>query len=190
MRVVAPALVVGGVLLAAYLLRRFPVYRRATDLLFSLGHYEAALATCERAIALDSGDSLLQANRGTILAMLGREEEALASFARVCELAPAIDPLVWMNYATTLRIMGRTEVALPLYERALLLQPTPLQAAYILAGKGSTLVDLDQFAEARGAFAEALRLLAQATGEADALSHAELFAYLREAREKTLDSLH
>jgi tetratricopeptide (TPR) repeat protein len=188
-RVAAAALVGGGILLAANLLGSSPAYRRATDLLFSLGRYEDALATSEQAIALDPGDSLLQANRGTILAMLGRDEEALASYAHACELAPAIEPLMWMNCATTLRVLGKPAVALLFYERGLQLQPTLLQSVIILTGKGDALVELGMLIEALRAFDDALLLCDHAADEAGDLAHAELFAYLRETREKTLDSL-
>lgn len=157
-------------------------HRFASEALFSLGCYTDALAACERAAALDPDDSLIYENRGTILAMLGRDEEALASYGRACECAPSIQPLMWLNYATTLRVMGRFEAALLLYKKGLALHPHPAQAIVLLTCKGDTLMDLGSIREAVHAYEEAEYLAGGLAPDAPDRPGADFCAHLEEVK--------
>jgi|SRR5579885_56981 tetratricopeptide (TPR) repeat protein len=159
-------------------------HRTMADLLFSLERYAEALDACERALALEPHDSLLLENRGTLLALSGRYEEALVSFALACEQAMEIEALMWQNYGTTLRVLGRVEASLLLYERALALRPPPDQAVIILTSKGDALLELGRAGEAVSVFDEAQRLVEQLPPALDGWPGQELLAHLASQRRR------
>jgi tetratricopeptide (TPR) repeat protein len=159
-------------------------HRCASELLFSLERYTEALDACDQAMVLDPDDSLLHENHGTILAMLGRYEEALVSYGRACECPPDIQPLMWLNYATTLRVLGRTEAALLFYEKGLALNPYPAQAVVLLTCKGDALMDLGRVGEAVSTFDEAQRLEQMLPPEAADRPGPDFFAHLCQANQQ------
>ncbi len=84
--------------------------------------YQEALATVERALALDPTSAEIHYAQGTYLAMLARHTEALAAFEHALELAPLFVP-AWDGKAWALSILGHREEALAAVNRALELDP-------------------------------------------------------------------
>ncbi|SDJ63602.1 Tetratricopeptide repeat-containing protein [Nonomuraea maritima] len=101
------------------------------------GRYAAAMELVERAIELAETDLagehpihrlVLYANRGQLLAMAGRKEEALADYTRAVEADPGY-PDYYLDRGNLLQELGRTEEALADYEAVMRLSP-PFPEAY------------------------------------------------------------
>jgi predicted O-linked N-acetylglucosamine transferase (SPINDLY family) len=92
------------------------------NLLKDGGRYEEALASYDRAIALDPDYAYAFCNRGVVLERLDRWDAACESYDRAVALAPD-DPLAHYNRGTVLRVLGRFEEALASYARAIALAP-------------------------------------------------------------------
>ena len=78
----------------------------------------AALATCERILAVDPRNGALQAQRGRILTRLKRPEEALVALGAALELDGRA-PEVWAEYGLAQCALQRWAEGLPALERAL-----------------------------------------------------------------------
>ncbi|RVX44217.1 Tfp pilus assembly protein PilF [Nonomuraea polychroma] len=101
------------------------------------GRREAAMELVQRAIDLAEADLpgehpihrlVLHANRAQLLAMAGREEEALADYTRAVEADPGY-PDYYLDRGNLLHRLGRDEEALADYEAVMRLSP-PFPEAY------------------------------------------------------------
>jgi Tfp pilus assembly protein PilF len=82
-----------------------------------------AVASLERAAALDPADASLQVQLGRALRDAGDFAAALAALQKACELAPDFAP-AWFNLGTQLFMATRAEEARAAFERAHALAPT------------------------------------------------------------------
>jgi tetratricopeptide (TPR) repeat protein len=119
-----------------------------------LGRPAEAVASFDRAIALEPACIEAHNNRGIALQVLKRPAEALASFERALALQPQSAEL-HNNRGNILRHLGRLPDALASYERALALQPN-LAAAH--NNRGLTLQSLRRYPEAAASYRRALEL--------------------------------
>jgi tetratricopeptide (TPR) repeat protein len=120
----------------------------------SLGRLEEALASYDRALALDSSFLPAWNNRGVILKEMNRLEEALSSYDRALALNPDL-AIVLTNRANVANELGRIAEALSGYDRALALNPGEADACN---GRGNIMRKLDRIAEAEEMFRRAILL--------------------------------
>jgi tetratricopeptide (TPR) repeat protein len=73
-----------------------------------LGRYEAAIASCDRALAITPNDSRILTHRGNALRYAGRYDEAIASYDRVIILKPTYQT-VYYDKAVVYALQGNTE---------------------------------------------------------------------------------
>jgi tetratricopeptide (TPR) repeat protein len=103
-----------------------PQYGQAHNLLgmalVRLGRREEALASFERATAVDPANAMAFANRADVLADLGRHVEALAHYDKAVELDPR-NVAGWCNRGSTLQALGRDTDAADSFGRAIVLAP-------------------------------------------------------------------
>ena len=111
-----------------------------------LGQPEQALASYDRAIALQPDFADAHGNRATVLGALGRLDESLAGYDRALSLRPGSFE-DWTNRGALLQDLDRIEEALASYERAIALQPEFAGAHY---NRGNALRELAQLAVASG----------------------------------------
>ena len=93
-------------------------------------------------------------NRGTALASLGRNEQALADFDAALALMPD-HPAALYNRGNALSALGRTQEALAAFDRALAAAPTHVQA---WNNRGRALQALNRHADAVASFDKAIAL--------------------------------
>jgi tetratricopeptide (TPR) repeat protein len=86
-----------------------------------LGHLPQAVASLQRALALDERRADAWSLLGGWLHALGRRGEALDAASRVVALAPGV-AAAWFNQSLALDALGRNEAALASVERALALE--------------------------------------------------------------------
>ena len=75
------------------------------------GHLDEAVASYQRAFALDPGEESMDFLLGHALLAQGRHEEALPHLRRVAERNPAGDGLEHFQFGTTLAQLGEYEEA-------------------------------------------------------------------------------
>ena len=121
---------------------------------FEQGHFNQAVASFDRALALDPQMVSAWYNRGVTLSSLRRMEEALASYDQVLALDEDYFS-AWCNRGSTLFLLGRMEEALTSYDRALALWE---YYAYIWHNRGAVLSNLGRHEEAVASFDRALAL--------------------------------
>jgi protein O-GlcNAc transferase len=129
-----------------------PAHTNIGNALLELNRYDEALASYERALAIQADDSDTLNRRATALHALKRHEEALVS----CDQALAIKSDfadAWNNRGNALLDLGRHEEALASYDHALQIDPRNPEA---LNGRGNTLRSLDRHDEALASYDEAL----------------------------------
>ena len=91
-----------------------------------------ALASADRALAVEAGSADALLHRGTALAQLGRAPEALAAFERLLAIEPA-QPQAWSLRGGLLREMGRHAEAAQAFRAALRHGADPELHAWYLA---------------------------------------------------------
>jgi hypothetical protein len=104
------------------------------------GQAEAALASYDRAIAIQPDHADAWSNRGAALQYLGKKEAALASHDRAVAICPD-HAVAWFNRGLALQNLGQTQAALASYDRAIALRPDYANAYY---NRGVTLQNLGQ----------------------------------------------
>jgi tetratricopeptide (TPR) repeat protein len=97
------------------------LYNRAGTLV-QQGRYDEALATYDRALALNPSYSAALYNRGNVLRQLERNEEALEDYERALAVQPDLDA-AWFNKGSVLSSLGRYRQALEAYDQVLRLRP-------------------------------------------------------------------
>jgi hypothetical protein len=129
-------------------LREQPEHADALKILsgvrFMEGRLGEALATLERAAALDPKDPKVHANLGSILTRMERPEDAVACYRRALALAPDYAEAHY-NLGATLAALDRQEEALACYDKVLALAPNHSRA---LINRGSVLSALNRHEEA------------------------------------------
>ncbi len=115
---------------------------------------DEALASYDRALAVQRDHAGALSNRGATLHELERFDEALASYDHALAARPDYAEALF-NRGITLQELGRFEEALASYDRALLLRPTYAEA---LGNRGNTLHQLKRFDEALASYDRALAL--------------------------------
>jgi predicted O-linked N-acetylglucosamine transferase (SPINDLY family) len=88
---------------------------------------QAALASYDQAVALEPGFANAFCNRGVVLALLDRPNEALASYDQTIALNPG-DALACYNRADVLRDLKRLSDALASYDQAIAVRPDYAEA--------------------------------------------------------------
>lgn len=122
--------------------------------LTSSGRFEEALASYDRALALDSSFLPAWNNRGVVLKEMKRLEQALVSYDRALALKPDL-AAVLTNRANVASELGRVAEALAGYDRALALNPGEADACN---GRGNLMRKLDRIPEAEQMFHRAILL--------------------------------
>ncbi len=90
---------------------------------FDEGDLSRALATLDRAAALDPAAAAPWVHRGAILARAGRTDESLAAYEKALALDPR-DAGAWARRGHALAQAGRRDDSIEAYRRALALDPT------------------------------------------------------------------
>src|SRR5258706_9303676 len=132
-------------------------------LLAQQGHLAEAQKMIAAALQLNPRDAGALVNYGNVLTLLGRYEEAIASYDRALLLAPDAGTL--NNRGNALQGQGRRIEALVSYEKALALEPANVQALY---KRGVMLGELGRTDEALAAYG---RVLALNPNHAEALNN-------------------
>ena len=88
--------------------------------LSKLGQHSEALASFDKAIALNPNNGLAWSNRGMSLRALGRNLEAKLSYEKACKFNPN-DPNAWHGRGLAELDLGHAPVAVMWFEKALLL---------------------------------------------------------------------
>ncbi len=115
---------------------------------------DEALASYDRALAVQRDHAEALCNRGVTLYDLRRFDEALASYDCALAVRPDYAEALF-NRGITLNELKRFDEALASYDRALLLRPTYAEA---LGNRGNTLHELKRFDEALASYDRALAL--------------------------------
>jgi tetratricopeptide (TPR) repeat protein len=115
---------------------------------------QEALAQVDAVLADDASSALAHAQKGVILARLGRGDEALESYGRALELQPGFNDVLF-NQGNLLRELGRHDEALSSYDCVLELEPDD---AALLNNRGVTLFLLERYQEALDSYARAIAL--------------------------------
>ncbi|MBB6206988.1 tetratricopeptide (TPR) repeat protein [Paraburkholderia fungorum] len=134
--------------------KQAPLHSNLAYALNALQRFDEALASADRALALQSGFPDALNNRGNAQAGLNLPLEALNSFDRALASAPDFAP-AWNNRACVLRDLGRAADALASCDHALALQPGYPDA---WSNRGNALSDLNRPHEARESYQRALEL--------------------------------
>jgi len=116
--------------------------------------HQEALASADRALALQADFIDALNNRGNALAGLGLAQQALLSFERVLALRDDFAP-AWNNRACALRDLGRALDALASCDRAIAIDPNYAEA---WSNRGNALSDLNRASEAQVCYQRALEL--------------------------------
>ncbi|MDF5733384.1 MAG: tetratricopeptide repeat protein [Rhizonema sp. PD38] len=121
---------------------------------YKIGDFLGAIASYDKAIAIQPDDYQVWCNRGDTLSHLGRNEEAIASYDKALTIQPDFY-LAWCNRGDTLRDLGRNEEAIASYDKALTIQPDFYQA---WCNQGVVLSDLGRNEEAMAFYDKALTI--------------------------------
>ena len=124
------------------------------NVLFELQRYEEALASYDRALALQPDFAQALSNRGNVLFELQRYEEALASYDGALALQPDFAQAL-SNRGNVLFELKRYEEALTSCDRAVAIQPDFAQA---LSNRGNILFKLKRYEEALASYDRAVAI--------------------------------
>ena len=119
-----------------------------------LKRYEQALASWDKAIALEPDYAEAYYNRGVALQALRRFDEALASWDKAIALAPDFAE-AYNNRGITLNELKRYEEALASWDKAIALIPELAEAYY---NRGNVLQRLKRFGEALASYDKTIAL--------------------------------
>ena len=119
------------------------------------GRLEDALASYDKALALQPGFFEALYNRGILYWEMKRDEDALASLDRAIAVQPE-HAAVWSNRGNILRNLKRPDDALASFDKALALKPDFPGALYNRANV--LLLDLDRAGEALAGYDKALAI--------------------------------
>jgi tetratricopeptide (TPR) repeat protein len=126
-------------------------YARQGDILFAQRHFAEAIASYDRAIALEPGMAELHYQRGNALRKLGRFESAVASYDQAITLRPD-HAETYCNRGIALKELKNFELAVASYDRAIALNPR-FFVAY--ANRGVALAAMDRHEQAIASFDQA-----------------------------------
>jgi tetratricopeptide (TPR) repeat protein/transglutaminase-like putative cysteine protease len=117
---------------------------------------DGALEDADKAIAMGPGPGPAGAYRakGSVLAIRGKYEEALAAFDQAIKINPR-DVWNYITHAGAASALGRTDVALADYDKAAVVDPTDSSVWY---ARGRLLATQARYAEAVDAYSKALAL--------------------------------
>lgn len=122
------------------------------ELMEALAKHEDAIASYDRALAIEPGDHRVWLGRSTPLRALGQFKEALSSCEQAIEINPE-DPDAWSNRGALLYALGQIKEAISSYDQALAIKPDNFTAWY---GRGTSLDALGETEEAISSFDQAL----------------------------------
>jgi tetratricopeptide (TPR) repeat protein len=120
----------------------------------SLGRWEEALQSFDKALLLSPDSAAIRNNRGNALRQLGRIAEAIAEFERAISLEALFSP-PWLNKGLALAGAGRDAEALAAFDRALELDPRQADA---WVSRGVVLGRLDRAGEELASYDRALQV--------------------------------
>ncbi len=109
-----------------------------------MNQLEAALASYDKAIALNPGFAEPYTNRGNVLHKLGQHESAVASHDKAIAIKPDF-ALAFYNRGVSLYELGLLDAAIESFDRAIALRPDYV-AAY--SNRGASLIRLKRFDDA------------------------------------------
>jgi Tfp pilus assembly protein PilF len=121
----------------------------------ALRRYGEALASYDRAIALEPGIPETHNNRGNLLRILRRHEDALACFDKAIALRPDY-AVAYRNRGIVLRELHSYTDALASYDKAVTLRPDFAEA---YRNRGLVLRDLNRLEEALASYDRAIAVL-------------------------------
>ncbi len=121
---------------------------------FTLGNYEAALASCKKAIQLKPDYARSYNNLGVIYRGLGQDEQAIEAYKKAIQLSPDCAE-GYNNLGNVYYGFGKIEQIIPLYKKAIQLNPNYAQAYYNL---GVIYRDLGYDAESVPLYKKAIQL--------------------------------
>jgi Flp pilus assembly protein TadD len=130
------------------------VHLALADQYSAMANYEQALASLDRAVALDSTDAVSYHKRMLLLNRLGRYPEAEAAARRSVALSPK-DAIYWANLGDLLLREGKTREALETTRTAVMLDSTNAENWYNF---GVSLASSDSLARAIGAYRRAIAI--------------------------------
>jgi tetratricopeptide (TPR) repeat protein len=93
---------------------------------------ESALASIERAAAMNPGSANVQVHLANVQARSGRHAEAVETYRRAASLNPEA-PAPWIGLGNTLKTIGRQAEAIDAYRRAAALRPQNSEAWWSLS---------------------------------------------------------
>ena len=126
----------------------------------ALGKHELALASYNRALAVQPNHADALNNRGNTLKELGRLDEALASYNRALTAQPN-NAGALNNRGVTLLLLKRLDEAVASFERAATLRPDYAEAHY---NRGNALYELKRYDEALASYDRTLALRPNVSG--------------------------
>ncbi len=132
------------------------------------GQHIEALELIDKALASAPHVADAHNNRGNVLRVLGRPDEAIGAYREALVLAPT-HPLAWCNMGNALRDLGRVEEAVRAYREAIARRPAFAEAQLNL---GIALREQGRHAEALSAFEAATRLRPDFAAAHDSLGNA------------------
>ena len=120
-----------------------PWYSKGAALI-SLGRFEEAIESLDRAIEINPLNEVTWNNKGNALSRLGRHEEAIDCYDRALKINPNYE-VAWNNKGNAYARVGRLQDALKCYDKAIMLNED-YREAWI--NKGYVLVKLGMYDEA------------------------------------------
>ncbi len=124
------------------------------NVLTALGRHDEALASHDKAVALQPRNAQCHVNRGAVLFQLGRTRDALASFETALAL-DGRDAAALFSRGAALDALGRSAEALASYDRAIALRPDHAPA---WVNRGLSLFKLGRVADALESYDRAMAL--------------------------------